>query len=678
MKPADQPEDDFLADEYKPNRLLSGMFEEAMNLDSNGLSGLCPSFTELSSIERRYTKEVFIGNGALKDVYQCYDEKTKRLVALARPRTLLGPDCYDLLIHEAWLTASLKHPNIIKIHDTGVDHTGKPFFTMDLKGNTSLVEFVRKATEQRTLLETFMKVCDAVAYAHSKDVLHLDLKPENIQCDLYGEVLVCDWGLSKKIEALPEDIRLDELDTIGRKTLYGEIKGTPGYMAPEQVMPNGVKDQRTDIFALGCILHYILTSEPPYKGEEKEALYKTANETIVSPGLRYPDLGIPKSLNAVVMKALSFSPEGRYSSVKHLQHEIGSFLAGRTTRVEKPGFIRQVVSFGSRNRLAAAISAVSLVLILLVSGVYLMDLDKHQNSIQREKDRTETLLKKVQQLSQNDKEPSFTDGKTEKETAYKLALFSKKMRLDATPANVVSAIRDARAFVDQALLIDSECNEARVQQSILDCIIMNFQAALFKSVAKQNDLSSSHLIYAELFPQYTFSETERPSINEIAAFYEEAKKIVPSDSQILETILYYDWDSREEKTHYAKIIGHVLECLNEQAQVDYVAKLSELTISVNSHPLVYSFHGDRSVLSLLEVKSLRLRLQGEFDLECLDGSSIQQLDLSQTSEISVLRHTTIKGLKEVRIKPGQLPHKILRQKLISDIDFSILEIHGQN
>ena len=185
-------------------------------------------------------------------------------------------------------TALLEHPNIISIHDIGLNDDGKPYFTMDLKTGDSLEDILKnlysgnqKYLQFYTLEELlliFLKIYDAVAYAHSKNILHLDLKPANIQVGDFGEVLVCDWGLGK-IQSQNDTENFEELlldaGVLNAVTSQNDVVGTPGFMAPEQVIKDGDISPLTDIYALGCILYSIITYQRPLNGETEDILKKT-------------------------------------------------------------------------------------------------------------------------------------------------------------------------------------------------------------------------------------------------------------------------------------------------------------------------------------------------------------------------------------------------------------------
>ena len=156
----------------------------------------------------RYERPRLIGRGGMKVVYRVYDTRTTRHVALARPLTRHDAEHFDTVLREAHLTARLEHPGIITLYDIDVDDDGRPFFTMEFKRGRSLRECLRCWRRDadpfridagrptvRSRLEMFLKIGEAIAYAHRRGVLHLDIKPENVQVGHGGEPKVCDWGL---------------------------------------------------------------------------------------------------------------------------------------------------------------------------------------------------------------------------------------------------------------------------------------------------------------------------------------------------------------------------------------------------------------------------------------------------------------------------------------------------
>lgn len=324
---------------------------------------LNPSLHAISEISQRYESPELIAKGGMKQVFQVYDAKCKRNVAMATLHDDAPSELCDPLIHEAWLTALLDHPNIITIHDVGINLTNRPYYTMDLKSGDSLGELIDKLRDGvaavrdeyplTSLLQMFVKICDAIAYAHSKQVLHLDLKPANIQVGQYGEVMVCDWGLGR-MQRSDDGIALERLllnsDLLSSDTLFGEVRGTPGYMAPEQIEKNKQTDARTDIYQLGCILYSMLTLQRPLEGDPQTAIERALTGEITPPRQRAPGRHIPVSLEAVAQKAMAINPSDRYATVESLSQEVRRYLTGFATQAESAGVLTQLALLYKRNR----------------------------------------------------------------------------------------------------------------------------------------------------------------------------------------------------------------------------------------------------------------------------------------------------------------------------------------
>ena len=323
--------------DFKIDPRVKDFYHLAEDIDQVDASELNPSLHSLKSVHQRYQSHQLIAAGGMKEIFKVTDARAKRELAMAMLRTDAPEDLYDPFIHEAWLTALLAHPNIITIHDIGVNPYGKPYFTMDLREGDSLAELIGKlhagdpdALERyprEELLQIFLKICDAMAYAHSNEVLHLDLKPANIQIGEFGQVLVCDWGMGKvrgRKDRMELDRQLLNPDLLSSITLYGELKGTPGSMAPEQVLKQDDLDERTDVYGLGSILYSLLTFLRPISGTDtRELLQKTRDGEIVAPMLRAPERTVPKALDAVVMKALA---QASQSGSERLSESSGTIL----------------------------------------------------------------------------------------------------------------------------------------------------------------------------------------------------------------------------------------------------------------------------------------------------------------------------------------------------------------
>jgi len=442
---------------YIPNELLRGALDSDLLIDSNNLSEICPAYTSLTQVSQEpYRDRKLIGKGALKEVYKCYDEKSKRYVAVASLRTDLPVDYYDQLIHEAWLTSSLNHPNIIKIYETAISAEGAPYFVMDLKGNTTLQDYTQ-CQPREELIAAYLKICDAIAYAHSMGIIHLDLKPANIQCDHYGEVLVCDWGLAKvsqdREKSYPE---LGHLLQAQHLTLFGQIKGSIGFMAPEQAESNGSKDQRTDIFALGCILYYIVTGKRPFQQIEDMEISKHGGGNYKFEELRT----IPKSLAAIIVKATKYKPENRYQSVESLQKDLLLYTAGHATKAERANVIRKSKLFIIRHSKFITVSALSFSLVCALSIVAF----KRQQLIKESETQVDILHEDIENMNYQNR--LFEDFALDSEILYsKLdVLLDEFIRSSGELEEPIRAHSELDILVEKTLQIDPHNLKARQSQ----------------------------------------------------------------------------------------------------------------------------------------------------------------------------------------------------------------------
>ena len=249
---------------------------------------------------KRYHELEYLASGGMKKVTKVEDNKTGRLLAKATLTGEASSDVKEIFNREARLMAQLAHPNIVSVHDLGEGEEG-PWFTMDLLEGDSLRDaFTSKSIIER--LGIFLKVCDAIEYAHSKEIIHLDIKPDNVLIGNFGEVLLCDWGVAK---VLHESEKSYEINVENNKTLHGEIKGSPGYMAPEQAAGDVNKiGPATDIYSLGATLYCMLTGNSAIKGTDLGSIISdTISGNFESP--RSVNPFTPKALEAICLKAMA-------------------------------------------------------------------------------------------------------------------------------------------------------------------------------------------------------------------------------------------------------------------------------------------------------------------------------------------------------------------------------------
>ena len=328
---------------------------------------------ELIAVEERYPDSLELDKGGMKEIFSVTDKMTLRKVAQAKPLKETS-NSKEKFISEARLTAYLEHPNIVPVYDLGMDNDA-PFFTMKLiegENLSDLLKSLKKNPESLNLAELmqiFLKVCDAVAFAHDKGIVHLDLKPGNIRLGKFGEVILCDWGLAKIITA--EDIEGDTVsldpNIYNDITLDGNIKGSPGFLAPEQISSDfGKKDEQTDIYALGGILYNILTLQAPVNTKDIKLCIKDTTAGNISDPLTLKT-DIPPSLAAVSMKALSKDKVDRYQSVLEIRSEVNRWLNGFATEAEDAGFSKALWLFFMRHKVVCSL----IVLMLVLSFVFM-------------------------------------------------------------------------------------------------------------------------------------------------------------------------------------------------------------------------------------------------------------------------------------------------------------------
>ena len=252
-------------------------------------------------------------------------------------------------VREARITAQLEHPNIVPVHDLGYFPGQGLYFTMKFVEGQTLAQVLEKveAGDREAcahydfcgLIDIFRKVCDAVAFAHSRQIIHRDIKPHNIMVGDFGEVLLMDWGLGRNFGA-PDQPRAHRRklpplpNGLGyhSETSSGVLKGSPGYMSPEQARGENARlDQRSDIFLLGATLYHCFTFFPPFMGPRMEDVVGNACECnyIRPEELHYGRAEIPDEVCRIINRAMAPNPDDRYQHVTELIADIDSLMHGR-------------------------------------------------------------------------------------------------------------------------------------------------------------------------------------------------------------------------------------------------------------------------------------------------------------------------------------------------------------
>lgn len=670
-------------DGYQPDRRLCEIFDAVDQATHEMADEICPLFAELAGTECRYTDLTLLGQGGLKDVYKAYDAQARQWVALARLRKNRGLRYYDLFVREAWLISSLTHPNIIKVHDAGIDVDHRPFFTMDLKRGSSLADLIEEnKTTRDDLLDIFLKVCDAVAYAHDQGVIHLDLKPDNIQCDRFGEVLVCDWGMG---HSLRQD-GLKSKDLAKRRTAYDALTervcGTPGYMAPEQIAAGRAKNARTDVYALGCMLHAILTGEPPFTGSANRVIEQTSTSEVARLRPRFPDRRIPAGLEAVVLKAVSLDPANRYASAIELKGEIHQYMGGFSTGAEESGFFKEAALFIARNRKASVVTLIAFVAMTVLSVLFIQRLGLQQMATEEERGRANQLLSKVNVLSAEYAELFEESAVSKKALAEKLALSANSLKNLGIFDRPAWTIKDSMQLVDMALLLDPNCNAAKWQRFTLYCLQLNFQQALKDPVYKKMDQLHGIKLLAQAFPDYNFNGNRRPDEKQLIAFLEQASQMEPQPWGYIERmfIVHLDAlkDTRELRLDERFAFVEYFNGGPAHCSLSYNQSACSLLFESDA-PLIrlalYSSGGSgRSLLRFLPVKQLALNTSGLFHLSDLQDLDIESLDLRNCSEVELDSELRLPQLRRITVRAGQFSPGDLKTRIRSTFPFDVEEL----
>ncbi len=350
---------------------------------------------------QRYVVDREVARGGMGAILRAVDCDIRREVAVKYLLDANEPRNKLRFIEEAQITGQLEHPNIVPIHELGIDGQKRLFFSMKMVSGRSLADVLRDLRKNSKeaerdysldrLLRIFNSICHAVAYAHARGVVHRDLKPHNVMLGDFGEVYVMDWGLAKVLKNtgpqpagdLPNvnvsTSRSGKVDTSRAPdadlTQDGAVLGTPVYMPPEQASGHVDEiDQRSDIYALGAILYEVLTLSTPVskEGSYLDVIMRVMKAEIEPPVQRVRQAGffrrrsVPLELSAVAMKALAKRPEHRYQTVEELRRDIERYQEGRSVSAKYDSLARRAWKLLKRNGAVSLVTAVAIVFITVL------------------------------------------------------------------------------------------------------------------------------------------------------------------------------------------------------------------------------------------------------------------------------------------------------------------------
>jgi serine/threonine protein kinase len=337
---------------------------------------------------RAYQLMEELGKGGMGEVHRCCDPALGRELAIKVMKLQYRGivEAERRFLREARITGSLQHPGIVPVHNLGRLSNGRLHYTMRLVRGRTFADILKEEAGQPErvpyLLSIFEKICQAVAYAHSKRVLHRDLKPQNVMVGRFGEVQVMDWGLAKVLS--PDDAR-DEVeettDTAGTSfpiesdtpvdlSRMGSGFGTPAYMPPEQALGEwNAVDERADVFALGSILCEILTGEPAYRGTDGLEVYRRAKRGDVTEALSHlHQCGADAPLKTLCRECLIPDREARPRDADAVAKRVAEYQADVQERLRQAEIQKAEAQLKAREARKQRRLLIALVLALLAGG----------------------------------------------------------------------------------------------------------------------------------------------------------------------------------------------------------------------------------------------------------------------------------------------------------------------
>jgi len=506
-------------------------------------------------------------------------------------------------------------------------------------------------------LVVLIRVCDAVAFAHNKGIAHLDIKPQNIQIGPFGEVLLCDWGLSKvsgqaDVLDLPEEL---DNSLTADLTVRGVMRGTPGYMSPSLSQGNE-GEFKDDIYALGASLYYILCGQSPhYSKDVKETISKTILKDAPSPSSLFPELEIPQALEAVALKALD--KENPYNSVIEFRDELTSYLRGYVTQAEDAGFLTVLKLLYKRQKVLCNTILAALLSIFILTAFFI-------KSLQEEKAK-ETAAKLEAEKAKNEAETSLTKYKSE--LRYNRYLMD---GIDRSLKRIISEVEKKNLPVDiEKILV--KVGRGNLNREAYEAAAQMLKTLADNSTGIVRDDAIHDLIFTKIF-MHDFEgalqllesldegESERAEINQFIVIckqfkdVEKVNDILPID-EFRKLVFLVKKHERTRDWFFGHAFNYYLrKCHSDKEILDLYQVILDLRDPDRKYGIQISRNYGKKVLFYTNPEDVKT----VYMPQVLDGLEIDVLDLRGTS-LKTLAFVPKINLKEINISETKI--KDLRQ-----------------